>query len=56
MDNNIYDIICIGGGPSGLALAHYCSNIDVNKKILIIEKEDDIKKEYQMRFDIEEVA
>lgn len=42
MDNNIYDIICIGGGPSGLALAHYCSNIDVNKKILIIEKEDDI--------------
>lgn len=38
MDN--YDIIICGAGPSGLALAHYCSNI--NKKILIIEKEDDI--------------
>lgn len=36
----IYDIIIIGAGPSGLALAHYCSS--KNKKILIIDKESSI--------------
>jgi hypothetical protein len=37
-----YDLVICGSGPSGLALAHYCSNMDINKKILIIEKENDI--------------
>lgn len=36
----IYDLVIIGAGPAGLALATYCSKL--NKKILIIEKEDDI--------------
>ncbi len=35
-----YDIIIIGGGPSGLALAQCISHL--NKKILIIEKENNI--------------
>ena len=35
-----YDIIIIGGGPAGLALAQCCSK--VNKKILIIEKEPEL--------------
>lgn len=37
MENNIYDIVCIGAGPAGLAFAHCCSRI--GKKVLIIEKE-----------------
>ena len=32
-----YDLIIVGAGPSGLALAHVCSNI--YRKILIIDKE-----------------
>ena len=32
-----YDIIVVGAGPAGLALAHYASR--ANKKILILEKE-----------------
>lgn len=36
----IYDLVIVGGGPAGLALATYCSKM--NKKIIIIEKEDDI--------------
>lgn len=36
----IYDLVIVGGGPAGLALATYCSKM--NKKIMIIEKEDDI--------------
>ena len=35
-----YDLIIVGGGPSGLALAQCCSSL--NKNILIIEREDDI--------------
>jgi len=35
-----YDLIIIGGGPSGLALAQCCSSL--RKNILIIEREDDI--------------
>ena len=35
-----YDIVIVGAGPSGLALAQCCSFI--NKKVLIIEKENDI--------------
>ena len=35
-----YDLVIIGGGPSGLALAQCCSSL--NKKVLIIEREDDI--------------
>lgn len=35
-----YDLIIVGAGPSGLALAHVCSNI--YRKILIIDKEDSI--------------
>jgi hypothetical protein len=33
-----YDIIVVGAGPAGLALAHYASR--ANKKILILEKEN----------------
>ena len=36
----MYDYIIVGGGPTGLALAWYLSKID--KKILIIEKEDSL--------------
>ena len=32
-----YDLIIIGAGPSGLALAHVCSNI--YRKVLVIDKE-----------------
>jgi protoporphyrinogen oxidase len=35
-----YDLIIIGGGPSGLALAQCCSSL--NKNILIIEREDSV--------------
>lgn len=35
-----YDLVIVGGGPSGLALAQCCSFI--NKKVLIIERENDI--------------
>lgn len=37
---NIYDLIIIGGGPAGLALAQCYSKLD--KSILIIDKESDI--------------
>lgn len=37
----IYDLVIIGAGPSGLALAHCCSNIP-NIKILVIERESQI--------------
>lgn len=36
-----YDLVIIGGGPSGLALAQCCSRIK-NKRILIVERESDI--------------
>jgi hypothetical protein len=39
--NDKFDLIIIGGGPSGLSLAHCCANIP-NLKILIIERENDI--------------
>lgn len=35
-----YDIVIVGAGPSGLALAQCCSKL--NKRILVLEKEDDI--------------
>jgi hypothetical protein len=35
-----YDLVIIGGGPSGLALAQCCSSL--NKNILVIERETDI--------------
>lgn len=37
----IYDLVIIGAGPAGLTLAQCCSSIN-NKKILIIEKEEQI--------------
>ena len=40
MNNNIYDLVIIGSGPSGLALAQMCCKL--NKKILIIDKEASI--------------
>lgn len=36
-----YDLVIVGGGPSGLALAQCCSRIK-NKKVLIVERESDI--------------
>ena len=38
--NKIYDIVIIGGGPAGLALAQCCSSI--GKKVVIIDKENSI--------------
>lgn len=38
--NNHYDIVIVGAGPAGLALAHCCASI--NKKILIIDREHTI--------------
>ena len=35
-----YDLIIIGAGPSGLALAHYCAS--KNLKIIIIDRENSI--------------
>ena len=35
-----YDIIIIGGGPSGLSMSHYCSKLGL--KILVIEKGENI--------------
>lgn len=40
--NSYYDLVIIGAGPSGLALAQCCSNANVKQKILIVDKEDDI--------------
>ena len=40
MNQNYYDLIIIGAGPSGLSLAHYMRNS--YKKILIIESESSI--------------
>jgi hypothetical protein len=37
---NYYDLVIVGAGPAGIALAHCCSNL--NKKILIIEREESI--------------
>lgn len=37
----IYDLVIIGAGPSGLALAHCCSSI-TDLKILVIERENQI--------------
>lgn len=39
-NKSYYDIIIVGAGPAGLALAHCCATI--NKKILIIDKEHTI--------------
>jgi len=41
MANKIYDLVIIGAGPCGLALAHCCSNIK-GKKILVIDREKTI--------------
>jgi hypothetical protein len=38
---NKYDVIIIGGGPAGLALAQCCSRIK-NKRVLMVERESDI--------------
>ena len=38
--NNIYDLVIIGAGPAGLALAQMCSKL--NKKILVIDREASI--------------
>ena len=37
-----YDLVIVGAGPAGLALAHYCSKILGMKRVLIIEKENTI--------------
>ena len=38
--DNIYDLVIVGAGPSGLTLAQMCSKL--NKKILVIDKEASI--------------
>lgn len=38
--NEKYDLVIVGAGPAGIALAHCCSKL--NKKILIIEREESI--------------
>lgn len=35
---NYYDLVIVGAGPTGLALAHCCSSLNI--KILVIDKED----------------
>ena len=38
MNNNIYDLVIVGGGPSGVALAQMCCKVK-GLKILLIDKE-----------------
>jgi len=45
-----YDLIIIGGGPSGLAFAHCCSNL--NLKILIIDREKTLGGCHRVRREI----
>jgi hypothetical protein len=40
MTTHYYDIVIIGAGPAGLALAHACSHM--KKKILILDRENEI--------------
>lgn len=40
MQKNIYDLIIVGAGPAGLAVAHCCSAL--NLRILVIDKEQSI--------------
>lgn len=44
MSKKHYDLAIIGGGMSGLMLAHRLSNLNENLKILILEKGKDLKK------------
>jgi hypothetical protein len=45
--DNIYDLVIVGSGPSGLALAQMCSKL--NKKILIIDREASIGGAHRVR-------
>ena len=40
-NNNIYDLVCVGAGPAGLALAQMCCKVK-GLKILLIDKEASI--------------
>ena len=46
--NNIYDLVCIGGGPAGLALAQMCCKVK-GLKILIIDKEASLGGSHRTR-------
>lgn len=46
--NSIYDLVCIGAGPSGLALAQMCCKVK-GLKILLIDRENDCGGAHRVR-------
>ena len=46
--NNIYDLVCVGGGPAGLALAQMCCKVK-GLKILLIDKEASLGGKHHIR-------
>jgi hypothetical protein len=46
--NSIYDLVCVGAGPSGLALAQMCCKVK-GLKILLIDRENDCGGAHRVR-------
>jgi len=46
--NNMYDLVCIGAGPAGLALAQMCCKVK-GLKILLVDKENDCGGAHRVR-------